>query len=849
MSTYETYANKTNSEKITLVTMEASNRLIEWSVYSGSVYVYDDFDITLIVEIADSGTALTESATLAGVSAGKYYHDKSNKKLYLQTSDSANPDGKFISLRQRLFFSDAGVSIANDLSTGFDVHWRGLLVSDTLFGVALDNKNQLGLAIEGSGNIKFLQDTFWTDKFDKLTWQNKLVKIYSWNQELPVTEAKLIYRGRVQSKAWSSDNITFQLKDLFNELRAKISLTNIEDVGGAVVPDGLKKAKKRLIYGEVSGFRPTPVDHILDGLSLAGTVSITAASQTLTGSGTSFLSKLSPEDQIIITDLDDAVTIESIQSDVSATLSEAANVSLSTKTYKIDPNLPKRYAMRDWILSNHALREPSTTVSEVLTLGRIRVVDDTDLNEGNTIWLNSQLLEIRSVSENEIRFVTNMNSAPAAGTAVTRLTVPTVYHNADTFQYNRDYTYSAASGTLTLNELAEFNIAPIRRVLGTSMTFTNTSRDVTGSGTFFTTQLTPNSWVRASTQSAWFEVLQINSDTSLTLRTASTYTATTTGLFKDPKVFDESNDVLSCEVMGGTENGTTSGVFIKDGPQIVKDLLTKAGLSSEINTSSFTTAQTFAKYTLGMAVPAVYTATDTITYRDAINQVNRSIFGALTQNADFELAYNVINPIKPATTTRIRREDVLGFTVASSLDKTVKTVNLKYTKKEYDVLTADSSESVSSHSSNEAEYLGENTKEKDIDTLIRVTSDADILASRWSFFLALAQSIIKFKSKLQVARLNVTDKIDFEHTKLYERLGSANTRKIGAISSAKKSGTDTNIEIEDIANALTRCATFTASDAATFVNASDDEKIMNGYFTNSFGYILGREDYGLNLFW
>jgi len=202
-TTYADLIKYSSSEKEGLVVTQAAKRLLGFSLYSGSVYELTDFDYVLALAggVKDSGVALTEVSSLASVVAGSFYNDRINKVLYVRTSDSVNPNGKFIHATIRFFFSQGGRHLPNDLDSGFDVHWLPLLKGTSDFGSELDNQSLLGTAIEGQGSVQFINDhTFWDDKYDKLYFENQEASVYSWAPGLPPTEAKLLFKGKIQNQ-------------------------------------------------------------------------------------------------------------------------------------------------------------------------------------------------------------------------------------------------------------------------------------------------------------------------------------------------------------------------------------------------------------------------------------------------------------------------------------------------------------------------------------------------------------------------------------------------------------------------------------------------------------------------
>lgn len=854
MTTFAEFQDQAASEKISLVVLEASRRLMGWEVFVGSVYVLENFVHQALSSIKDSGTALTAGTDPLTLAAGTYYHDRANEKLYLRTSDSVNPNGKFLALVFKNFYANVPVSAPYDLSTGYRVDWYPYLRSNSEYGVEIDNKNLIGFAIEGSGKVDFVNEqSYWKPIFDKWTFENGKVLVYSWNRDLAITEAKLVYRGRIQAKDYAPLVVSFTLKDLINELRAPVPLVDLSEVAGALIPPNLQTAKQRVLYGYLKGYRPTNIDQSLPltGYVLTGTVTGTAASAAVTGSGTSFLAKLSPGDEVLFGSDTTKYTVSSIASDTALTLTEPyAGTTAAGKALAVFPSHPKRYMNRVHLLAGHCLKEPSTTVTLAITTSLFEVADSTDFAAGDSILVNSESLTVSRVAGNQIKTSTSLALLPTVGDTVKRLTVSSVYLNNRLLQYSRDYTYSPTTAKITLDQLAEFNVAPVKPISGT-VSFTSGSRAITGSGTFFTKQIAPGDWVKRSSQSTWYEVLSVETDTAATLRSNAGYTSSGTADLKNPEVYDEGKVVLSLDTIGGTEEGTISGTLVKTAAQTVKALLTLAGLSAEINSAAFTVAQGDNYHKLGIAIPANFGDTKAPPLREVINKINQSVLGSLYQNEDFEFEYAILSPKRDLTTTvKFNERDVLSFKIASDSARIVKTMRVRYKVKEFDSASLAKQTSEVTHDSDTANYLAGCTKEQIVETYLVDETQAQILCNRWSFLFERASATVTVNTKLQGARVAVNDRVELNHEKMYERFGSSLTRKVGGVQAARKSISASQLEVEDLANAFSRCAAIAPSGALAWEDSSDDDKLYNGYITDSYG--MQDNDpatHGSNLIW
>lgn len=840
MLTYSEFQEADASIKEALVILEASKRLVGWGIHSGSVYKLPfSYVLSDTSPITESGSALTFVASVGLITPGTYFIDYVSQMLYLQTIASENPNGAFISATFKLFFSRAGVNLPHDLDTGFEVHWARMVETVSQFSTELDNQYQLGEAIEGNGTLSLVNDRgFWDSKFDKLFFENKSVRIYSWSPILPVTEAKILFKGKIVGKSWDQEKISFQLKDSVLALRAPVDLENIGDIVGARVPDNLKQAKRRRLYGYVYGHRPTNIDHVLDGYPLTGTFSVSNGSTAVTGSGTIALKELNPDDEIIF----DAPTnsrfaAKEITSNTALVLTKAyIGPDLSGVTAYIRPKRPKRYTNREFVIAGHALKEPSTLIQTVITPNVFRLASVDSLMVGDRIKVGSEETVISLIStDNIIKISQNLASVPFVGEVVTRPAISNVRLDDRKLTETRDFTYSALNGTLTLDELAEFNVAPDYIIPGT-VSFTSSSRSVTGTGTQFKSVLEPGDWIKANGEGDYFEILSIESDVALTLKSGSTYTSSgQSPVIRQPNVYEENRVILTVDALGVTDDGTTTGQFAHIAPRIVKHALIQAGLEDDLLASSFDEGEGVQYKPIGLAIPAQMHDTKSQLLRDVVNLINMSTMSALIQNSDHQFEFRSFSPERSTTDAQFLEHDILQFSIESVSDKIVKTVKLRYQNREYDYLSKAKSFQEQVSISDTAQYLALNSNEKIIETALTLQDDAEIMASRWSFILEVASSAITLATKMQGARLSVTDRLRITHRKLYERVGSTGRSRFAGIQAIRKGVDGVAIQLEDLSNAFSRCGTITENVALDYIDATDNERIYNGYITDNYG--------------
>jgi len=846
---YSDFQSKTSSEKITLCLLKASKRLMGWSLHSGSIYKLENLDV-IVDGIEDSGTPYTEAASIGAMSASNFFYDHATKTLYVHTAGSDNPNGRFIVLRQKLCFSNVPVVLPHDLDDAEEVPFLPLLLSSSQFGVSIDVVEQTSEAVEGSGSVTFVNDQdFWPANYDKWFFENQECLIYSYHRDLEPSEAKLLFKGKVEKRSYSPSQVGFQLKDQFAEIRAPISLGTIGDLGQRTGTD-LENARQRLILGNVKGIRPVNLDQVLDGYPITGTVSATYASATITGSGTQFLSELSPDDILILDGV--RYTVATVVSDTSATLTNNFDDTggLSGASVTVIPDKPKRWMNRVWKVAGHTLREPIATIEAGSTITQLVLDSVEDIEVGDLLYVgNLGSGEIVFVDEvigsKQVRLTTSLPTIPSIGTSVRRPAIQNVRINEIPLIYYRDYTFDADTATMTLRETAEANAGPIKQ-LSTSMTFSNGSRDVSGSN--FKGTIQPGYMVGVVGQVDFFEVSSVESDTALKLRSAATFSSTATGRYK-PLIFNPSDDVITLDSLGKTTDGTSGGTLIKTVPSAVKAMLIDAGLGDLVDEESFAAAEEIAYQHIGLALPRKFNETRVPTYREVINLLNRSSFSSLVQNGDFRFALEVLQPSKPLTTRRFSEPDILSLSFVSTSENMIKTAIVTYQPREYDYLTKTDSIRTHQKTSEISNYILKTSREQTFETFLVQSKDALIHANRWAYLLENTFGRVKFTTKLQGIDVEIGDIVEVEHRKLFERFGGNDNRRLMFVESVKKSGSEVEIEATDLSNSFNRVAVINEQ-SDSFSSADADDKIYGGFITDEYGLIDNDpETSGTNLIW
>lgn len=858
---YETFSQLEASEKTLLAKINASLFLKGWVLHSGSVYKLTSFEHLVIDTIEDSGTTVNEVLSIASIVNNSYYLDRDNSTLYLRTSDSVNPNGKNIVCIFTNFYSNLSTIAPWNLTTGFDVEWLPIVKDSSQFGVEIDNQiDQIGISIDGKGSISLLNNkTYWADKFDKWYWENNKISIYSWNKDIAITEAKLLFKGTIQAKQYSSDVISFQVADSFFKIRRSFPLDNLGNVG--TYPLVYSQTLKRQVYGKVNGLKPQNIDQLVSDIytiAPANTVSAATAT-TITFNNPIVYIYFRKDDKIIINSIGEFVVLSvdsTTQLTISTQLSANQQADAVGETAQVKPKSSRNYFNRNWLIAGHALSQPEHTILAIPNRRTLLMDSVEGFRIGHEYFgafTDSYFLEKTVVTQiigNNLIFNNPIGETAVIGGTLKMSPLQDVKIDTNEVRLGFGYSVDAVNGKMTL--LSEEYIAP-RKTLSGSVTFTNGLATVTGVGTKFTSELNDLSVLFpyfGGTTSV--QIVEITSDTALRLSTAwSNATVTVSDCeAREIEWFDYRNDTLSCNSLGSTDDGLTTGVLLSRGPEICYDILTKAGMVDDLEPTSFVNESVIADYEIGVVIPIENNMRSSPSVKDVINSINKSIFGIIVQNDEFKLEYKVIRPVKSGTITEFKERDIIGFELSSDGTDIIKEVKVNYDEQEYNADANEKTYSFVTQTSKTGQYLAKSDKSFELDTVINNESDASIIASRLAFYLSFARLSLGIKTKLQGSSAQVGDVFKIDHRFMYERIGLISKIKLGQAMRINKDAFGASIEVDDLGNAFSSVANICDNGSNNYANASVDEILTKGYITDSYGMQSNDSDtHGTNLIW
>ncbi len=830
------------SEKIVLAHVHANARVINFVSSVDDIYEKSVPHFPIAVKAED--TPLTMVYNILDMVAGSAYYNIKTGILYIWLLDSSDPLDSEIIVTYRLFFSNNPVSLPWNLldDTDDDVYYDGRITASPGFKQKIGIEQSLNSMV-GSGDLSLENNDSSLDEiFDRYIFDNQDIKIYSWNRDLSVSEAQLIFKGKVTNKTYESSSIRFTIKDVIYELQQNIPqdiYSESDNVNSNVVGD-----LKRWVYGRVDGLKLQSIDQIGEGYALTGTVSITAANKILTGVGTSFLSQVSPDDKLFIATLE--FTVESVDSNTQITLSGTPNYAVNGATAIIVPDIPVRTKNRIQFVAGHACAKITRTVVNALQFNRIVISDTTGLEAGDFITFQSsgERKEIKNIAPGNIVVLRdNVITLPTLASEVTREPIQKVYISGETVN-PADYTITTIVGEtyITLDQDAEYNIASPKE-FNISMTFTNGSRIVTYAGDVSLSEIfSPRDFIRPNdpAYTTYYEILAVE-DTQITLRTVfSDLTTTETVEAKLPDyVGDET--VISADVLGKTEDGEPEGEWIRTGAKAVQDLLNSANISG-IDTTTFDDVSLLAPQLISIAFP-LQPGKTLVSIKSAIDLLNRSIRCSIGIDSELRLKYESIIAQTPEIIKFINDSDVIKWSIRSTNGKNYRNSIIRYRHTDVNNATLESGNKVSTFSSEFVErYVGTNQTYED-DLYIYHDIDAEIAAEREVYYNSLGLSTITVDSDLRLEAYEMGDQVVLDFKRLYKRFGDASTRKKLVTCVGKTvNGNSIQLEFSDYGNTFNTSAFITKDDADDFSSADVDQKIVNGYITDPEGIVDDNED-------
>jgi hypothetical protein len=727
------------------------------------------------------------------------------------------------------FFASSPCILPNDFDSGYEVEFDSRINAIGELKLELDYE-KTNIALESSSSIQLENtDGFFDEIFDHI-WENQSVEFYSYFENQPLSEIKLIYKGTIENKSFSPKYVSFSLKDRFYALRKKIQLRNFQSTDGSFDSALLGKPMRR-IYGKISKLKLTSLSQQKGVIRPGGTVS--GSGTTVTGVGTEFLTYLSPGDKLVATvgTEEKEYSIKTVTNDTSLELSETITTSFSGIDLYVKSTIPSRNYNRKWLVAGHLLHLEEQAIVSVVNNTTVELADVSNYEVDDLVDIGGNRYYIRSIKGNNVKVNQNISPLPVVSDLVSKVPVYNLYYGIDKLTYGRDYSVINAGdySYVQIGYYAEENITPpIAQTV--SLTFTNGSRTISRSSgtvdlkTLFKTRdlIKPNN----ATYSTYYEILAVD-ETSMTIRSSFTDPTITTTPFHKKMAWIEDDSIICADCVG--KENTLGAKWLRTASDIVSDVI-QVDAAYAINSASFDKASYLAPFKISGIFPD-NDGDDAPAIKDVISKINQSVFGSLFYDSNYDFKYSILNSYKPENLEELAEDDVISYSVQTK-NNIISKASLEY-RPETDLNTGDGFKNVLDKTSTFVQLTSGLESEEKLETLIYDDANAQTMLERFLFFRSLTNATVNVKSKLNLALLNLNDVISISFDRIYKRYGGTDKRKVGIINSISKNETETSIVLSDMSNLFNRVPAIAPNTSDDILNSTNQEIAKYGFIVDN----------------
>lgn len=575
-----------------------------------------------------------------------------------------------------------------------------------------------------------------------------------------------------------------------------------------------------------------------------------SGTHVLRGIGSAFLTELTPGDKLTLGGTD--FEISGIYSDTTLSLVSPSTVEVSTATVEAKLEDPFNEYNRVYEVSPTALKEYSTTFESSLSTTLFKVTDLGDIVAGDIIQVDTSPAQEREVSrvitsQNQIEITLAWDTTPTDGvTAVDRPAVQSVYLQKQKVDFDL-YTVSntTAGCTVTFADTFERDFVPDSGVnLPNSYykrTYENKIRYSDLNDQLKIDDLKSRDYIKfdGASPSDWLEVLEVKDD-FIRIREATIDYYYGQLLTRRTTILDDDTTV-SADVYGETEDGSTSGTWIKSSSQLFEVLLTDAGYGDRLDTASFTEAESTEYARLSVITPESIDKTGE-TLKSLIKRVNESVNGVLTVNDELDLKYLIFDAtIDYDNLTIIEDSDVISWAEKASSPPIYSDLSTQYRFKDVDYLTERKDSNVYTFTNDFVNtYVG---IEKTKNSKHYLYDEIDVLSTtqRQAFLSTQIPKVYQMKSDLRYQNEEIGNLVQLNFIDTTSGT-TPSTNKIGMIVGIAKKGETVDLTVSDLGNVFERRASITIDAAPDYTSATGDEKLIYSYITDSNGLSNADED-------
>lgn len=859
------------SEKITLATVEAKQRLFTFNLADS---VYSRTLPNLVVALAADDTNLTKVDTPL-VNPGEFHYDITSGTLYFRLEDDADPVNFEIIATYQLRFSSKSLTLpAPGVSgaipnIGDDVFWDGRVKDSPGY------KHKIGIdqaltSLVGEGTLKLQNNDAGLDSvFDRLIFENQRVVIYSWLQGLDPADARIIYRGRVTNKTFTTNEVTFTVKDqtfsLLDSPPLRAYQSGDEYLGSVYtnIAEANRGQILRRVYGRVDGLRCQGVEMIGNGIPLqsVGSMALESNIITINNEATSLSSIVSPFASEVVLEGDTVIlggqefTVES--TDFSGPFGsfriitdQPTDFPFTALPMLIRParGLSYPFIGRRFVATGHRCTQVLAQVIEIKQLNRVTVSDTAGLFPGDFVDFASipQRVQIERVAPGNVLVLRqNLQARPPLGSFISREPIQDIFINGKRVRFE-DYTIVNATDScgFQFTADAELNITRAKRS-SFNFTFTNGSRNVTASigDVPLSDILQPGDYIRPDEDgyTTRYQIRGVGENSLTLVNPFGDTTITERALYWQPDFINDET-VVSCNILGKSLDPATGAGWISTAAAAQLDLLQEQNLV-DLNVASFTEASLQAPPIVSMAIPEDFTSKSIPTIKDITDRLNRTVQQSLTLDNNLLVKCQALYAKTGTNLVEISDKDVIQWGVKTTNGKTFRNVLARFSFKDYDVTTQDKGNDFYSVNSRFVDRYIKTNKASEIDLYLYNPEDAETWAQRYLYYNRLGFTTLTITTDLRLENLEIGDSVIADFARLYVRYGSEDfKKKVMLVVGKTVTGERVQLELSDLGNTFNASAFITENDAPDYATSTNQDRLVQGYITESNGIVDDNEN-------
>ena len=266
-SKFEKLIRKSKPKLIFLVEANPLMEIGGWTLTTDQTYTYEtEFDEggAALEALYENGAALEVKSSIATVeaTAGTYWHDTTNKKLYVHTADGGDPINALITGSFWLYFTtwQKGATIYNGN------YYLPLVAADGIPDISQAIQPYYeGTFAVSSGTVSLIngkiRKTFYFDlRYAKYLWLNRKVKLLAGGEDFIYAEFAAINAGSINAVNIDDRRMSLDLRDARDGLHRDLPVDKYSlDTFPGMAPDraGMEQP---FGFGAIAGAAPTCID-------------------------------------------------------------------------------------------------------------------------------------------------------------------------------------------------------------------------------------------------------------------------------------------------------------------------------------------------------------------------------------------------------------------------------------------------------------------------------------------------------------------------------------------------------------------------------------------------------------